>query len=80
MLTSRTKVSRRRRTIWHVEARPWPEVAWRRSITAIILLRRIIAAELRLLRITWRRKGRLATILRQGSLTLELRAWSRCIL
>jgi len=80
MLTSRTKISRRRRTIWHVEARPRPEVAWRRSITATILLRRIIAAELRLLRIAWWRKWRLTTILRRRTLTLWWRAWSRCIL
>jgi hypothetical protein len=80
MLTSRTKISRWRRTIWHVEARPRPEVAGRRSITATILLRRIIAAELRLLRIAWWRKWRLTTILRRRTLTLLWRARSRSIL
>jgi hypothetical protein len=80
MLTSRTKVSGRRRAIWHVETRPRPEVAWRRSVTATILLRRIIAAELRLLRIAWWRKWGLTTILRRRTLTLLWRARSRCIL
>ena len=75
-MSSWTEIARRGRSIGHsVETRTWWEVARRWSIAATILLRRIVAAKLRLRRIAGRREWRLTTVLRL--LTLSRRALTR---
>ena len=69
-LASMTKVSRRRRrAVRHVKTRTWSEVAWRRSIATVL---RIIAPDVRWLRIAWWREGGEATVLRRWALTLAM--------
>jgi hypothetical protein len=69
-LASMTKVSRRRRrAVRHVKTRTWSEVAWWRSIAAVL---RIIAPDVRWLRIARWREGGEATVLRRWALTLAM--------